>query len=91
MAFVVTDLDTPDNGSPFTFDIVAGNNEGEFHVSSSGVLSTAGKLSKQVNLLTWSYDSLNQIPHSDLHILSVPVRKGALLLDRIIVIICQFQ
>ena len=49
LKFVVTDLDTANNGSPFTFDIVAGNNDGEFHVDNNGVLSTAGKLSKQVS------------------------------------------
>ena len=48
MKFTVTDFDTSDNGSPFTFDIVAGNSDGEFHVDNDGVLSTAGKLSKQV-------------------------------------------
>jgi hypothetical protein len=48
LKFTVTDDDKAENGAPFTFDIVGGNNEGEFHVDSRGILFTAGKLSKQV-------------------------------------------
>ncbi|XP_076446580.1 protocadherin Fat 1-like isoform X2 [Babylonia areolata] len=69
LTFTVTDLDTSDNGAPFTFDIVAGNKDGEFHVSSKGVLSTAGKLSKQVKeryqLTVRVFDSGSPPLHSD--------------------------
>ena len=57
MKLVVTDLDTADNGAPFTFDIVAGNDDGEFHVNNKGVLSTAGKLSKQVSFFVCHYEA----------------------------------
>lgn len=44
----VSDADLPENGGPFTYEIVTGNDNGEFHVDSEGVISTAGRLSKKV-------------------------------------------
>lgn len=45
---IVSDADLPENGPPFTFEIMAGNDNGEFHVDSGGVISTAGRLFKKV-------------------------------------------
>ncbi|GFN75010.1 fat cadherin [Plakobranchus ocellatus] len=57
----VTDVDLPENGRPFHFEIVEGNKNGEFHIDSSGLISTAGKLSKHVkdiyNLTVRAHDS----------------------------------
>ncbi|CAL1526834.1 unnamed protein product [Lymnaea stagnalis] len=44
----VVDADLPENGPPFSFEIVEGNDNGEFHIDSSGVITTAGQLSKKV-------------------------------------------
>ena len=49
MKFIITDLDSLANGPPFSFDIISGNRDGEFHVDSNGVLYTAGRMSKQVS------------------------------------------
>lgn len=69
MKFVVNDQDKTENGAPFTYDIIAGNNEGEFHVDNKGVLFTAGKLSKQVKeqyqLTVRVFDNGNPPLHSD--------------------------
>ncbi|XP_076467657.1 protocadherin Fat 1-like [Babylonia areolata] len=69
ITFKITDQDTADNGSPFVFDIVAGDDYREFHISSEGILFTAGKLSKQVNeryeLMVRVYDSGFPRLHSD--------------------------
>ncbi len=42
------DNDLPENGGPFVYEIVGGNDKGEFHIDTEGVISTAGKLSKRV-------------------------------------------
>uniref|UniRef100_A0A2C9M9H4 Uncharacterized protein n=1 Tax=Biomphalaria glabrata TaxID=6526 RepID=A0A2C9M9H4_BIOGL len=44
----VLDADLPENGPPYTFEIMEGNDNGEFHVDSKGVISTAGQLVKKV-------------------------------------------
>ncbi|CAG5126091.1 unnamed protein product, partial [Candidula unifasciata] len=44
----VSDADLPENGPPFVFHIIQGNENGEFHVDSAGVISTAGRLFKTV-------------------------------------------
>ncbi|GFR97028.1 fat cadherin, partial [Elysia marginata] len=57
----VTDEDLPENGGPFHMEIVEGNQNGEFHIDNTGLISTAGKLSKHVkdiyNLTVRAYDS----------------------------------
>ncbi|XP_059170799.1 protocadherin Fat 1-like isoform X3 [Physella acuta] len=42
------DADLPENGPPFYYEIVEGNDNGEFHIDNKGVITTAGKLLKQV-------------------------------------------
>ena len=41
------DDDLAENGAPFIYEIVTGNDNGEFHIDDGGVISTAGKLSKK--------------------------------------------
>ncbi|KAH9487879.1 long-chain fatty acid transporter fat1 [Bulinus truncatus] len=65
----VIDADLPENGPPFSFEIIEGNDNGEFHVDSKGVVSTAGQLAKKVQekyqLKVRAYDSGKPPLHSD--------------------------
>lgn len=44
LQLLVTDRDTPQNGPPFTFHIVSGNEGRHFHVDQGGLLSLASSL-----------------------------------------------
>ncbi|XP_033742919.1 LOW QUALITY PROTEIN: protocadherin Fat 1-like [Pecten maximus] len=51
IGFLVTDDDLHPNGEPFTFDIVNGNEGGEFRIDSQGVLTTASKFNHNIRSL----------------------------------------
>uniref|UniRef100_A0A4W5KGH0 FAT atypical cadherin 2 n=1 Tax=Hucho hucho TaxID=62062 RepID=A0A4W5KGH0_9TELE len=48
LQLVVTDRDTPQNGPPFTFHIVSGNEDRRFHVDQGGLLSISAPLKKKI-------------------------------------------
>lgn len=48
LQLVVTDRDTPQNGPPFTFHIVSGNEDRHFHVDQGGLLSISAPLKKKI-------------------------------------------
>uniref|UniRef100_A0A673ZS26 FAT atypical cadherin 2 n=1 Tax=Salmo trutta TaxID=8032 RepID=A0A673ZS26_SALTR len=48
LQLVVTDRDTPQNGPPFTFHIVSGNEDHRFHVDQGGLLSISAPLKKKI-------------------------------------------
>lgn len=47
LQLLVTDRDTPQNGPPFTFHIVSGNEGRHFHVDQGGLLSLSSSLRKR--------------------------------------------
>ncbi|KAG7464992.1 hypothetical protein MATL_G00171450 [Megalops atlanticus] len=47
LQLMVTDRDTPQNGPPFSFHIVSGNEDRRFHIDQGGLLSIAGPLRKR--------------------------------------------
>ncbi|XP_069130301.1 protocadherin Fat 1-like isoform X4 [Argopecten irradians] len=51
IGFLVTDDDLHPNGEPFTYDIINGNEGGEFRVDSQGVLTTASKFNHNIKSL----------------------------------------
>ncbi|XP_041359153.1 protocadherin Fat 1-like isoform X2 [Gigantopelta aegis] len=69
LQFSVTDDDQPENQGPFSFDIIRGNDDEEFHVNAIGILSTAGKLNKQIKdvyrLTIRAFDSGQPPQYSD--------------------------
>lgn len=66
----MTDDDLPPNGEPFSYDIVSGNNGGEFTVTPQGVLMTAQKFNRHVqnsyDLIVRVYDFGSPLLHSDI-------------------------
>ncbi|XP_068596339.1 protocadherin Fat 2 [Brachionichthys hirsutus] len=48
LQLVVADKDTPTNGPPFSFHIVTGNEDQQFHVDQGGLLSLSAPLTKRV-------------------------------------------
>lgn len=46
--FLITDLDAPPNGSPFTFDFLSGNDESSFLLDQDGTIRTATKFIKRI-------------------------------------------
>ncbi|XP_051506561.1 protocadherin Fat 2-like [Myxocyprinus asiaticus] len=47
LQLLVTDRDTPQNGPPFSFHIVSGNEDKSFHVDQGGLLSISSQLRKR--------------------------------------------
>ncbi|KAI5607990.1 protocadherin Fat 2 [Silurus asotus] len=47
LQLLVSDRDTPQNGPPFTFHIVSGNEGRHFHIDQGGLLSLSSSLSKR--------------------------------------------
>uniref|UniRef100_A0AAY4ENR5 Protocadherin Fat 2 n=1 Tax=Denticeps clupeoides TaxID=299321 RepID=A0AAY4ENR5_9TELE len=47
LQLVVTDRDTPQNGPPFSYHIVSGNEDRRFHVDQGGLLSLSAPLKKR--------------------------------------------
>lgn len=46
--FLVTDLDAPPNGAPYTFDFLSGNDNGAFLLDQDGTIRTATKFIKRI-------------------------------------------
>ncbi|XP_067663318.1 protocadherin Fat 1-like isoform X2 [Haliotis asinina] len=69
LTFMVTDIDMVENGPPFDYDIISGNNNREFHISNDGKLSIAGKLNKELKdtyeLTVRVYDSGRPSQYAD--------------------------
>ncbi|KAK3099997.1 hypothetical protein FSP39_013258 [Pinctada imbricata] len=78
--FTVVDDDLPPNGKPFTFDIIAGNEGGQFRIDNSGVLSTASKFNHYIKdsyyLIVRAFDNGSPPMYSDVPILITIVEKG---------------
>ncbi|XP_055033747.2 protocadherin Fat 2 [Misgurnus anguillicaudatus] len=47
LQLVVTDRDTPQNGPPFSFHIVSGNEDRNFHIDQGGLLSISSQLRRR--------------------------------------------
>lgn len=47
LQLLVTDRDTPQNGPPFSFHIVSGNEDKSFHIDQGGLLSISSPLRRR--------------------------------------------
>lgn len=79
-ALSVTDPDLEPNGSPFTYDIIAGN-QNEFYVDRSGVVRTATKFNRQIKdhyrLVIRVYDNGQPPLYSEVSLDAVVIEESA--------------
>ncbi|KAK6173109.1 hypothetical protein SNE40_016628 [Patella caerulea] len=73
LKLTVTDDDESQNGGPFSFDIINGNDGKEFHINADGVLLTSGnelkkKVKEMYTLTVRAFDKGTPVLFSDAHI-----------------------
>lgn len=77
----MTDDDLHPNGEPFTFDIIHGNEGGEFRVDSQGVLTTASKFNHNIKnlyqLVLRVFDSGSPSLYTDVPVIVTITEKGS--------------